>query len=402
MDRAREAELIAWLVNQARETDDLGVIVCGLADRWLAFGLPILRLSLSLPTIDPTSRALSFVWWRERGLSAERIPPEPGTEAVFRRSPMYYLLERNQGAERWNLEDPHVVSRFQLFEELRAEGSSEYALALVPFSERRTALEGVALSMATDREGGFADEEVAAVLRILPALALAAYRIGLLHVATETLAGYLGPLTGRNVLQGMVRRGDSRTISAALLLADLRGFTALADRTEPARVVAWLNEHLEAVGDPVAEHGGEVLKFLGDGLLAIFQTMDGNAPAACRNALSAANEALMRNAAVNAARAARGDAQLDLMLVLHYGEVVYGNVGTARRLDFTVIGKAVNEASRMEALGKRLGRPILLSEAFVRSWGGRCTSLGRHELRGVAGEREVFVPDQVRTGYLAT
>jgi adenylate cyclase len=386
-----EAELIAWLLGQGRDNDDLGTVFAGTCERLRGLGLPIWRASLSVPTIDPAIRALSFIWWRDRPLSAERIRPDAATEALFQRSPIYYLQQRNEPTKRWNLEDQEVVRQFVLFEELREHGATEYALCLMPFSERRTALSGVGYSMATDQPGGFADADLKTVLRILPALALATYRIGLLQVATETLGAYLGPNTGRHVLQGRIRRGDSQTMSAALLLADLRGFSALADRAEGGAVVGWLNEHLEAIGDPVAECGGEVLKFLGDGLLAVFPVGDADASGACRNALAAAAEALARNAALNARRVASGDPALDLILVLHFGDVVYGNIGTERRLDFTVIGQAVNEASRMEALGKSLGRTLLLSETFARSCGRDCVSLGWHSLRGIAGEREIFV-----------
>ena len=387
-----EAELIAWLIDQGRNSDGLGAIFAGTASRLLELGLPLWRANLGLRLIDPTMRALSFVWTREQGVSAMRFGVNAASDAMWRRSPAFHLQERGQPTERWNLADPQVVHRFPLFEELRAQGATEYALCLIPFSERRTALDGVALSMATDREGGFAEADIATAMRILPALALVTYRIGLLHVATETLGAYLGPSTGRRVLEGMIHRGDSRTLSVALLLADLRGFTALADRAEGAAVVAWLNEHLEAIGDPVAEHGGEVLKFLGDGLLAVFPVDGIDAATACASAMAAATDALARNAALNARRAAQCEPELDLCLVLHFGDVVYGNIGTARRLDFTVIGQAVNEASRMEALGKSLGQQLLLSAAFARRCGGNCLSLGWHQLRGIAGEREIFVP----------
>jgi adenylate cyclase len=387
----REAELLAWLLSQGRDNDDLAALFTGACERLVALGLPIWRGNLGLRTIDPTISALAFVWWRDRGLSTLQFMPDPASAEAFQRSPIFELQQRGQPAQRWNLEDPEVTSRFTLLEELRAEGGTEYALCLMPFSERRTALDGAAFSMTTDRPGGFTDAEIAMVMRFLPALALATYRIGLLHVATEMFGAYLGLNTGRHVLQGRVRRGDSQTLSVALLLADLRGFSALADRAEGGAVVSWLNEHLEAIGDPVAECGGEVLKFLGDGLLAVFPVGEVDTETACRNALAAATEALARNAALNARRVAEGAPALDLVLVLHFGDVVYGNIGTARRLDFTVIGQAVNEASRMEALGKSLGEPLLLSETFARSCGRGCVSLGRHSLRGIPGEREIFV-----------
>ncbi len=383
-------QLINWILEEGRDSDDLGAIVKGLSERLVAQGIPLCRTSLSMPTIDPTAAVLSFLWSRDKGLTSAALTPEDAYGAPFQRSPVRYLIERNIVGERWKLEDPEVVQRFVLFEELRALGVTEYALRLAQFSRRRTALLGAALSVATDRPGGFTDDEFDAVDRILPALSIVAYRIGLSRVAAETLGVYLGPQTGARVLQGMIRRGDSQVISAALLLADLRGFTVLVDRAPGSEVVCWLNQHLECIGDSVTERGGEVLKFLGDGLLAVFASDRIGAEQACSEALSAAVDACGRNAALSARRATEGGSALDLSIALHFGDVVYGNIGTARRLDFTVVGPAVNEVSRMEALGKALGRELLLSQSIAHRCGHPMLSLGPHELRGTTGMRELY------------
>jgi adenylate cyclase len=384
-------DLINWILEEGRDNDDLGAILEKVSERLVASGIPVCRTTLNMPTIDPAAGVLSFQWWREKGVMRSTFAPGVSSGTQFTRSPVGYLVERNLGDERWKLEDPEVVGRFPLFQELRALGITEYALQLVPFSKGRTGLQGAALSMATDRPGGFSDAEIEEAARLLPALSLVAYRIGLLHVATETLGAYLGPQTGARVLQGKIRRGDSQVISAALLLADLRGFTALVDRARGTEVVGWLNQHLECIGDAVAEHNGEVLKFLGDGILAVFPAAPIGAEHACAEAVRAAIDACGRNAALNARRAAEGGPALDLTIALHFGDVLYGNIGTARRLDFTVIGPAVNEVSRMEALGKALGRELLLSESIAHRCGQPVLSLGPHELRGVAGMREMYV-----------
>ena len=383
-------ELINWILEEGRDSDDLGAIVKGLSERLVAQGIPLCRTDLNVPTIDPTAAVLNFRWWRDKGLTSAAITPENAYGAPFQRSPIHYMAERNIVRERWKLEDPEVVQRFELFEELRAAGVTEYALRLVRFSKSRTALRGAVLSVATDRPGGFTDGEFEAVDRILPALGIVAYRIGLSHVAAETLGAYLGPQTGARVLQGMIRRGDSEIISAALLLADLRGFTALVDRAPGKEVVGWLNQHLECVGDAVTERGGEILKFLGDGLLAVFASDRIGAERACSDAVTAAVDACGRNAALNVRRATEGGPALDLSIALHFGDVVYGNIGTARRLDFTVIGPAVNEVSRMEALSKELGREVLLSQSIAQRCGHPVLSLGQHKLRGTAGTREMY------------
>jgi adenylate cyclase len=383
--------LVDWLLEQGRDSDDLGAVLEGLSEQLVALGIPLCRTNLGVPTIDPTAAVLEFHWWRDKGLTHAALSPEDAYGASYLRSPIHYLIEHDIARQRWKLEDPEVARQFLLFEELRALGVTEYALSFVPFSKRRTALQGVVLSMATDRPGGFTDAEVDAVDRIIPALSVVAYRISLLRVTIETLGAYLGPQTGAQVLQGKIRRGDSQILSAALLLADLRSFTALVDRAPSTDVVGWLNQHLESIGDAVTARGGEILKFLGDGFLAVFDSDRIGAERACAEAVSAAVDACGRNAALNARRAAKDEPTLDLSTALHFGDVVYGNIGTARRLDFTVIGPAVNELSRMEALGKVLGRELLLSQSIALRCGRPTLSLGPHALRGIAGTREMYI-----------
>jgi adenylate cyclase len=359
-------ELINWVLKEGTKGDDLAAVLEGLSERLVAQGISLCRTTMSMPTIDPTTAVLNFEWSRDHGLSSTAVTREDAYDVPYQCSPLRYLLEGNITSERWKLEDPEVGRRFPLFDELRSQGITEYALRFVPFSKRRTALQGVVLSMATDRRGGFTEAEIDAVGCLLPALSIVAYRFGLSRVATEILSTYLGPVTGSRVLQGMIVRGDSEVISAALLLADLRGSTALFDGAPGTRAVGWLNEHLQCIGEAVQEHGGEILKFLGDGLLAVFASEHIGAERACDEAVRAAIDACERNAALGAQRARDGGPALDLSIALHFGDIVYGNIGTARRLDFTVVGPAVNEVSRMEALAKSLGRELVLSESIAR------------------------------------
>ncbi len=383
-------ELVDWILAEGCESDDLGAILAGLSNGLVAQGVPLCRTTLHMPTIDPTAAVLEFSWWRDQGATSTTLTPEEGQGASFLRSPFHHLLERNLSGARWNLEDAKTVQRFEMFSELRAHGVTEYAVRMVQFSQGRTALQGAALSAATDRPGGFTDADMEMLGRTLPALSVVAYRIGLSRVATETLGAYLGPRTGARVMQGVIRRGDSQVISAALLLADLRGFTALADRAPATEVVAWLNQHLECVGDAVTTQGGEILKFLGDGLLAIFPSEQIGAERACNAAVSAGIEACRQNEALNLRRKSDGGPVLDLSIALHFGDVVYGNIGTTRRLDFTIVGPAVNEVSRMEALGKALGHELLLSQSVADHCGHEVISLGAHELRGITGRHEMY------------
>jgi adenylate cyclase len=195
------------------------------------------------------------------------------------------------------------------------------------------------------------------------------------------------------VLGGEIRRGEGETIAAAILLVDLRGFTALTEREDALRVVGWLNEHFEAIGDVIAAHGGEILKFVGDGLLAVFPAAADQTPCAdCDRALRAAVEGQAANRKLNARRIQQREPSLEADAVLHFGEVVYGNVGASRRLDFTVIGRAVNEASRMEPLCAEVGSNLVISEAFARRCHTPFRHLGTFALRGIEGTRRIYAP----------
>jgi len=361
-------DLIDWVLRYATTHDDLGALLTGVCERLVAAGLPIWRASLDLPTIDPILRAVSHRWWRDRPVSVEVLPHGPGKDAVFQGSVIYHLLSSGREARRWRLERGEGVAEFDLLRTLREAGGTDYLLRLVAFGDGSSRVMGVALSIATDRARGFAKDEIALINRLIPALGLAAYRVSAARTAADALSVYLGPKTAQRVLAGEIRRGEGERIAAAIFYADLKRFTSLSEREDALRVVGWLNEHFEAVGDAVTRRGGEILKFMGDGLLAVFPVADADRRPCpvCEEALRAAEEAVAANRALNARRTAQEEPALDLDIALHFGEVVYGNVGASRRLDFTVIGRAVNEACRMEAICDRIGRNNVLSEAFAR------------------------------------
>jgi len=396
------AELIAAILRQATEADDAEGLIGLTCDGLLGLDIPLWRFSVGLRTINATVRARSFVWRRDRGFAADALPHVTDDDdlAAFHRSPIHHVQSRGLACTRWRLVEGEGCEALPLLAELRAEGGTDYVMHLVRFGGGTAqAIPGVALAFATDWPGGFGEDELAALAGIVPALGLASFRFALARTLSETLEVYLGPRTAQRVLGGEVRRGLGRAMAAAILWADLRGFTAVARSHEGPRVVAWLDEHLEAIGAPVAAHGGEVLKFLGDGLLAVFPVEEPEAGESdvCRRALAAAEEALAATAEINAARRASGEPELWLDVVLHHGEVVYGNVGAARRLDFTVIGRAVNEASRMEALCGEFGQHLLLSAPFAARCGRATVGLGSFHLRGIPEQVEIFAIGEARS-----
>ena len=356
-------------------------------------GIPLLRMSISTPAIDPAFRGVSLTWHRGARLELKAASHTGEGAAEFLRSPINVLLTDGRRYAGWRLDGAERYPDLPLLEELREAGGTEYVIHLIDFAPG-TALMGVAIAFATDRPGGFAEPHRAAFAELLPAIALATCKFNLAGTLREALSTYLGPRTGARVLDGHMRRGEGEAVAAAMMLTDLRGFTALADRDDPLRVVGWLDEHFDALGEGIAPHGGEVLKFLGDGFLAIFPVADPLARpcTVCDDALSAALLALGRNRDLNLRRRAAGLPELDADVVLHYGSVIYGNVGTGRRLDFTVIGKAVNEASRIEALCGTAGQPLLLSDAFAERCGRPLQTIGTFPLRGVDKPQRLWVP----------
>ncbi|MDP4023233.1 adenylate/guanylate cyclase domain-containing protein [Methylobacterium sp. NEAU 140] len=388
MDTTR---LSAWIADRATVSDDGDGLVDSLCRALVEAGLPLWRFSVSAPTIDPLHRGVSLNWYADRDFDFELNPHGTEQEAVWLRSPIHALLHRGEHAGRWRLEAADAGDAFPILRELRAQGGTDYVLRVVAFAPG-TALRGAALSFTTRRPDGFAEAEIAALDALLPVLGLAMSKLILAHTLRDVLGTYLGPATADRVLDGDIQRGQGRMVPAAILLADLRAFTALSDRADPLAVAGWLNEHFDALGEPVARHGGEILKFLGDGFLATFPVPDAAAPscAGCGAALSAAAEALTANAALNARRRAAGAPELTADLVLHYGEVVQGNVGTDRRLDFTLIGRAMNEASRIEGHCERLGRALLISDVFAARCGGALEPVGSVTLRGLASPQRVW------------
>jgi adenylate cyclase len=212
-------------------------------------------------------------------------------------------------------------------------------------------------------------------------------------IATNVLNAYLGPKTGPRVLAGQIRRGTGEELTVVLWSSDLRGFTERSDRLPGDQMIWILNALFDVQAQAIARHGGEILKFMGDGLLAIFPIDDGaRADRAATSALEAAQEALAAVRHLNGEPPMMGERPLEIVVALHVGTVVYGNIGAAERLDFTVIGPAVNLVSRLEATAKTLNTQIVLSDDFARAYGKPLISLGHYPLRGLAKPQELFAP----------
>ena len=249
----------------------------------------------------------------------------------------------------------------------------------------------------TDRPGGFLEREIADLTAVSERLSIVADMNSQKQIAENVLKAYLGPQTGLKVLAGQIRRGGGEAIEAVLWSSDLRRFTQMSDRLPGDNLIGILNDLFDLQAKAITSNGGEILKFIGDGLLAIFPVANPDEAArAAGNALAAAQETQAALRALHARAIAAGEPPLEIVIALHYGTVIYGNIGAADRLDFTVIGPAVNLVSRIEAIAKSLDLPLVVSDNFSDAYGGTLTSLGRHQLRGLDQPHELFTPSVVR------
>jgi adenylate cyclase len=329
--------------------------------------------------------------WTDESLSvrASDRATAPTSESYLN-SPTRIVDETGQPFRR-RLEAPCLD--MQLLEELRLAGATDYIMYPLPFLDQtRTAV----VSFATQQPQGFDLASLEGLEFATKLLSPYLERHVLRRIAVDLLDTYVGPRTGQRIIEGRVDRGEVEMIEAAILFADLRGFTLLSERLPIPEVLANLNAWFGTVGEVVEAHGGEVLKFIGDAVLAIFPTSDEHdRTAACRKALAAAQEFCKRAEAENVLRRSSGNPPLAHGLALHVGEVAYGNVGAPHRLDFTVIGPAVNRASRLLDLAKRLDQQVLVSHALTRELDQPLVDLGRHQLRDVEKPQRVFtLPEQ--------
>lgn len=383
--------VIGWLLQDGRRIAEGTVVLTELVARLTAIGLPLARVSFNLRTLHPQMVASSYRWQRSDG-GAQQIDREHGIQftPAYLSSPLRSLYEEGRGG-RWRLVGPDANLEFPVLAEFRDQGLTDYFTMPLTFGNGVHA----GSTWATDQPGGFADSDIAAVRRLQHVLSLMLEVHETRRMTATLLETYLGRATGGRVLAGRIKRGDHESIRAVLWLADLRGFTRLSDTLERDVLIRLLDGYFECVAGAVHGHGGEVLKFIGDGLLAIFPIVE-DAGAAARAALAAAHDAEAAFDRLNHTRRAAGEAPLRFGLAMHIGDVFYGNIGAPDRLDFTVIGPAVNLVARIEALNKPLGRTMLASAEFAAAAAEPLVPLGSQALRGVREPQEVFaVPSRL-------
>ena len=393
MDNDQFAELSAWITQAGLAGHSESAILAGFCEREVARGLPLARALVLIDTLHPIYEGRAFRWTRaQKETTLTEYGRSDDDLSRWQRSPFYRLEESGEPLLRRHL-TAETEPEFSIFADLRADGMTDYVAIANRFTgdEIIGRMDCVYSSWATDASHGFDDDDVADLCRLTPFLALAVKSASLARIAGTLVETYLGRDPGRRVLQGRIARGVAERIEAVLWFSDLRGYTRISDTASPGDIIPLLNHYADAIISAIQEQGGDVLKLMGDGLLAIFTAEDRGR--ACDAALTAALAARRSVTLVNQRRTAKGLPITDMYLGLHIGEVFYGNIGSKDRLDFTVVGPAVNEVSRIAALCRSVEQPLLVSSTFASALGearSRLVSVGRYALRGVGRAQDLF------------
>jgi adenylate cyclase len=368
-------DFATWLAEGCVGLDTPNVIA-ELGGRLNRAGIPVWRISSSFSSMHPEVK-FHNVRWTEGAAPVVALRAHGVHETKFYiESPIAHLDRTGETELRRRLDAP---VEFPICRELAKEGATDYLMQVLPFGSARLAY----IAYSTRAPGGFDDDALARLRAIRGAVSMRLEICSLDYITRVLLDVYLGASAAERVLGGAVTRGTGAPIDCAIFFCDMRGFTSLSDRRPAAEVVATLDHYFEAVAAPIHAHGGEILKFIGDAVLAIFPVR-GDRADVCARALAAAVDA-------SAAVRALPDG-VAIGVALHVGEVHFGNIGARERLDFTVIGAAVNEVCRVESLCKSIGRPVLVTSAFARALGAQTNllSLGEHALKGVSAPQELF------------
>jgi adenylate cyclase len=378
-------EIADWLIDGARSAPVPTDMFSELCERLIASGIPLWRVGFFIRTLHPDIFGRNFIWRPGESVEVGSVDFDIQETPEFNASPLAIVFREGKEVRR-RTSDPDS-RRFPFLDDMRAEGVTDYVAFPLLFVDGFTH----ASSWTTKQPGGFTDDQLAALRSILPPVTRLIEVIGLRRVAVTLLDTYVGNRAGARILGGQIRRGHTETMHAAIWLSDLRGFTALSDRLPPEAMVEILNQYFDCQVSAIRAHGGEVLKYMGDGLLAVFPIDEyvGDAQQVCSRVLAAARQS---RTGVEAMRYPIGEVveRFRFGVALHVGRILYGNIGGGNRLDFTCIGPAVNLAARLERIAGQLGRTVVASEGFAGICRGGWTDLGEFPIAGFSSAQRVY------------
>ncbi len=386
-----------WLVDQALADPDIIEMFTQVCHRLYAIGVPVARARLTWPTLHPLFTAETIMWHRGNETEFEQFRHQEEASEAWLASPMKYMMDNGVDELRRQLDGPNRMVDFPVLDELVELGMTDYLMIATSFDSKTDRMtpeaNGLLVSWAADREGGFSDDDLLALKRIQRRFAAACKTVVQGRIARNITETYLGRHAGRAVLDGQIKLGDGHETRAVVWYCDMRRSTTLADTMKPADFLALLNRYFEATAGSAIAHGGEILDFIGDAVLAIFPFEDdtGQHDAVCR-ATRAARDAMRCMKMMNETAFEKNVPEIDFGIGMNIGTVMFGNIGVASRLSFSVIGPTVNEVERIETLTKSIGVPVLASADIAAEQPDLWQSIGEHALIGVAAKCELFGP----------
>ncbi|WP_171209300.1 MULTISPECIES: adenylate/guanylate cyclase domain-containing protein [unclassified Ruegeria] len=391
--------LSEWLVAQGLEGAGKEQLLEGYCDRLIDMGVPLMRFHAAQSALHPVYGGTGYSWYKDKGGDYQTFEYSEIPSEAWRQSPLFALLEEDVDEIHERLVNQNEASRFPFLNELREIGATDYYATGISFDvpthsaprDAKKPVDGVLMSWTSNALSGFADEDMAVIKGVMPHLGLALKSASNARVSHDLMRVYLGRDAGQRVLSGEIRRGSLQKIDAVIWNFDLEGFTTLSEELPGPDIIDMLNDYLSVAVDVVHDCEGSILKFMGDGVMAMFDVGDIDADA--KAALAAAAQLHTKITELNAQRAQAGLPVVNYTLALHAGEILYGNIGADSRLDFTVIGPAVNQTARIAGMHRSLGQRILVSDNVAQAAQDtphELVSVGRYMLRGVPEPKELF------------
>ncbi len=396
---AKTNDLINWLVSRGLAGAEKEELLDGYCTRLIDMGVPLMRFHAAQSALHPVYGGTGYSWYQGRGGDYQKFEYSENVSEDWQKSPLFAILNDDVEVVHERMVDQNEPSRFPLINELRENGATEYYARGVTFDvpthnaprDAKKAVDGVLLSWTSNAPDGFRDGDLELINTALPHLGLALKSASNARVSEDLMRVYLGREAGRRVLSGEIRRGSLQQIDAVIWNFDLEGFTSLSEELPGSEIIDMLNDYLAVAVGVVHDNDGNILKFMGDGLMAMFDV--GEIDEDARAALKAVPVLQERIRLLNEERSAAGLPVANFTLALHAGEILYGNIGSESRLDFTVIGPAVNQTARIAGMHRSLGQRILISDDVAQA-AMPCSqdliSVGRYMLRGVPEPKELF------------
>ncbi|WP_170786998.1 adenylate/guanylate cyclase domain-containing protein [Ruegeria lacuscaerulensis] len=372
-----------WLISDGRLLGDEGLIVKGYCEGLVALGVPLARARIAQNYSNPLLSARGIIWTPEE-TRRYTVPTTVLATSAWHGSPFEYVVTQRRPLRK-RLTDLDVLEEHPVYAELAEVGATDFLA--IPLEHGNGSVQGT--SFTSDADVGFSDAHIRYIEDTRYALAAALEPIAMRHSQKSLLQTYLGHGPAEEIDQGHIKRGEHRTVSAAILFADLRGFTSKASSWSEEALLAMMGEYFEMVVSPIQEQGGDVLKFMGDGILAVFN-IDDDAETSCRSAVLAAEQALTILGNYNETAADTGKEPIEFVVGIDFGRVTFGNIGSPDRLDFTVVGQAVNVASRVQELCKNLDEKLLVTQSVAEHMPHHMQSAGCHSIRGLSNEIEAY------------